>query len=78
MSPLIQLLQYISAKYRKRLDEPTGNFDEKNSRAILKIIRDLHEKGATVIMVTHDNEIASVSQRIIKISDGMSVEQNLG
>ncbi len=59
-------------------DEPTGNLDEENSRAILKIIRDLHEKGATVIMVTHDNEIASVSQRIIKISDGMSVEQNLG
>lgn len=59
-------------------DEPTGNLDEENSRAILKIIRDLHEKGATVIMVTHDNEIAAVSQRIIKISDGMSVEKELG
>ncbi len=59
-------------------DEPTGNLDEENSRAILKIIRDLHEKGATVIMVTHDNEIAAVSQRIIKISDGMSVEKKLG
>lgn len=55
-------------------DEPTGNLDEENSRAILKIIRQLHEEGATVILVTHDNEIASVSQRIINIRDGMSFE----
>lgn len=58
-------------------DEPTGNLDKENSGIILKIIKHLHENGATVIMVTHDNEIASVAQRIIRISDGMLAEQNL-
>lgn len=54
-------------------DEPTGNLDEENSRAILKIIRQLHKEGTTVILVTHDDEIASVSQNIINIRDGMLV-----
>lgn len=54
-------------------DEPTGNLDEENSRAILKIIRQLHKEGTTVILVTHDDEIASASQNIINIRDGMLV-----
>ncbi len=59
-------------------DEPTGNLDRENSEVILKIIRHLHETGATVIMVTHDDEIASVAQRIIKISDGMLCDSGMG
>lgn len=59
-------------------DEPTGNLDKENSEVIIKIIKHLHETGSTVIMVTHDNEIASVAQRIIKISDGMLCDRGTG
>lgn len=54
-------------------DEPTGNLDRKNGKNILEIIKVLHKKGSTVIMVTHDEEIAAQAQRVIKISDGVIV-----
>lgn len=54
-------------------DEPTGNLDRENGKNILEIIKVLHKKGSTVIMVTHDEEIAAQAQRVIKISDGVIV-----
>ncbi len=51
-------------------DEPTGNLDSDTSREILKIFRDLHERGHTILVVTHDPNVAAEAGRIIQITDG--------
>jgi putative ABC transport system ATP-binding protein len=51
-------------------DEPTGNLDSVSTKEIMGILRGLHEDGRTVILITHDNEIAAQAERIIKIKDG--------
>lgn len=51
-------------------DEPTGALDSKTAREIMKIFKELNEKGKTIIIVTHDKEIAGECERIIEISDG--------
>jgi putative ABC transport system ATP-binding protein len=51
-------------------DEPTGNLDSRTGREILNLIHKLHEQGNTIIMVTHDREVANQAQRIIHIRDG--------
>ena len=51
-------------------DEPTGNLDSGSSQEIMHILEELHEEGRTVILITHDDEIASRAKRIIKIIDG--------
>ena len=55
-------------------DEPTGNLDSNSTREIMEILRNLHEEGRTVILITHDNEIAAQAKRVIKIMDGRIVE----
>lgn len=54
-------------------DEPTGNLDSKSTKEIMQILRELHSEGRTVILITHDNEIASQADRVITISDGKIV-----
>jgi putative ABC transport system ATP-binding protein len=51
-------------------DEPTGNLDSKSSEDIMKIFEDLNNEGSTIIMVTHENEIANHTNRIIRFRDG--------
>ncbi|MCJ7691555.1 MAG: ABC transporter ATP-binding protein [Clostridiaceae bacterium] len=51
-------------------DEPTGNLDSKSSEDIMKIFKDLNNEGATILMVTHENEIADHTNRIIRFRDG--------
>ena len=51
-------------------DEPTGNLDSASSKEIMGILKELHEEGRTVIIITHDNEIAAQTKRVIKIMDG--------
>lgn len=51
-------------------DEPTGNLDRKTGLQIMEILCDLHSKGKTVIIVTHDPKIAEYAQRIIRLEDG--------
>jgi putative ABC transport system ATP-binding protein len=51
-------------------DEPTGNLDSRTGREILNLFHKLHEQGNTIIMVTHDREVANQAQRIIHIRDG--------
>ena len=55
-------------------DEPTGNLDTKNSYEIMKILTDLHEKGKTIIMVTHEPDIAAFAERVITMKDGLLLE----
>ena len=52
-------------------DEPTGNLDTKNSAEIMKILQGLHAEGKTIIMVTHENEIADYAERVITMRDGV-------
>jgi len=56
-------------------DEPTGNLDSKSNEEILKIFRKLNQDGRTVIIVTHDAEIAGKCRRQIKIRDGRIIEE---
>ena len=51
-------------------DEPTGNLDTASSKEILDILKDLHEGGRTVILITHDNGIAQQAPRVVRIMDG--------
>ena len=57
-------------------DEPTGNLDSGSSKEIMEILKSLHEEGRTVILITHDNEIAKQAKRIIKIIDGQIVQDS--
>ncbi len=57
-------------------DEPTGNLDSGSTREIMGILRSLHEEGRTVILITHDNEIAAQAKRVIKIMDGHIVHDS--
>jgi putative ABC transport system ATP-binding protein len=52
-------------------DEPTGNLDTKTSYDIMALFKELHEKGNTIIMVTHEEDIASYAHRIIRLRDGL-------
>lgn len=51
-------------------DEPTGNLDSQNGDSILEILKNIHQKGKTVIIVTHDLAVACQTQRIISMQDG--------
>lgn len=52
-------------------DEPTGNLDSKTSYEIMSLFQDLHDSGHTIIMVTHEDDIAHYSHRIIRLRDGL-------
>ena len=55
-------------------DEPTGALDTRTAQEILDILHDLHRDGATVVMVTHDHEVAEDAERIIHITDGQTYD----
>ncbi|MFD1216356.1 MULTISPECIES: ABC transporter ATP-binding protein [Microbulbifer] len=57
-------------------DEPTGNLDSKTSEEILELLCALHGEGQTIVMVTHEPEVASRAQRIIRMSDGTVIEDS--
>ena len=58
-------------------DEPTGNLDTATSHEIMKLLTRLHQEGNTIIIVTHENDIAAYAGRVIHLRDGMIVrEQN--
>ena len=58
-------------------DEPTGNLDSGSTVEIMGILKELYDAGRTVILITHDNEIAANAQRTIRIKDGRIVEDKI-
>ena len=58
-------------------DEPTGNLDSKTSQEIMEIFHELHAQGNTIILITHDNEVAKQASRAIHILDGRITEVTL-
>src|SRR5919199_1958280 len=56
-------------------DEPTGNLDSKNGEAVMDLLRELHQGGATICMVTHDPRYASFADRAIHLFDGRVVKE---
>ena len=63
-------------------DEPTGNLDSASSKEILQILKNMHEQGKTVILITHDNGIAAQARRVVRIMDGKiesdTINENYG
>jgi putative ABC transport system ATP-binding protein len=57
-------------------DEPTGNLDSKNGEAVMELLRELHQDGATICMVTHDTRYAKHAERAIHLFDGRIVEES--
>lgn len=55
-------------------DEPTGNLDSKTGMEILSLLKDLHNNGVTILMITHDREVASLAARNIFLKDGEIIE----
>lgn len=59
-------------------DEPTGNLDTKSGLEIIRILKELHEQGITIIVVTHNPEIAAMTGRFVEIRDGLIVREGKG
>jgi putative ABC transport system ATP-binding protein len=58
-------------------DEPTGNLDSRSGEAVMELLRDLHQAGATICMVTHDPRYAKHAERTIHLFDGRVVEESV-
>jgi len=56
-------------------DEPTGNLDSKTTDEVMALIREVHEEGNTIVMVTHEEDIGSHAQRTMRLKDGRIVSQ---
>ena len=56
-------------------DEPTGNLDTKSGVDVMNILRELWREGRTIVLITHDNEIAASARRVVRIIDGKIVEE---
>ena len=56
-------------------DEPTGNLDSKNGEAVMRLLKELHDEGATICMVTHDPRFAAHAERQIHLFDGKVVAE---
>ena len=57
-------------------DEPTGNLDAKTGREILDLLKERHEQGLTIVMVTHDPEVAAYADRVVRLEDGRICSQD--
>lgn len=55
-------------------DEPTGNLDSKSGKDVMKIFKDLNETGNTIVLITHDHEVATQTGRVVYIRDGKVAE----
>ena len=58
-------------------DEPTGNLDQKSGAQIMDLFRELNRNGSTILLITHDNAVASAASRIVRIDNGQLTEARL-
>ncbi len=58
-------------------DEPTGNLDSKSGKDVLALLHELHDAGSTILLITHDNDVADQARRKIAISDGKIISDEL-
>ncbi|MFH6768534.1 ABC transporter ATP-binding protein [Gaetbulibacter aquiaggeris] len=58
-------------------DEPTGALDSKTSYEVMELIQEINSEGKTVLIVTHENDIANMTKRIINLKDGVVIDDNL-
>lgn len=58
-------------------DEPTGNLDSRNSKEIMQLFKKLHDQGRTIILVTHDRQVASYADAWVTINDGRIIRESL-
>ena len=58
-------------------DEPTGNLDSRTSEEIMEVFRELHSQGNTIVLITHDNDVARQAERIVHIRHGKLSEGTL-
>jgi putative ABC transport system ATP-binding protein len=56
-------------------DEPTGNLDSKNGDSVMDLLRDIHQSGATICMVTHDPRYTNHAERTVHLFDGRIIEE---
>ncbi len=59
------------------LDEPTGDLDSKNGQMVMELLKSIHDKGETLVMVTHDAEMATYADRIINMLDGKVLNEEV-
>jgi putative ABC transport system ATP-binding protein len=57
-------------------DEPTGNLDSTNGDSVMELLKELHRRGATICMVTHDTRFANYADRTVRLLDGRVVEED--
>lgn len=57
-------------------DEPTGNLDSKVGKEVMDIFKDLHAQGNTIILITHDSDVAAQAKRVVRIQDGKLYEES--
>ena len=51
-------------------DEPTGNLDSKSGVEVMKMLKEIHAEGNTIVLITHDSDVAQQAQRVVRIADG--------
>jgi putative ABC transport system ATP-binding protein len=57
-------------------DEPTGALDSQTSQEVMDLLKDVNQSGITVIIVTHENEISAMTDRVIRLKDGVIIHEN--
>ena len=51
-------------------DEPTGNLDSRSGAEVMKMLKEIHREGNTIVLITHDSDVARQAQRVVRIADG--------
>jgi len=56
-------------------DEPTGNLDSASASEVLRLLREVHDDGQTLVLVTHDARVAAAADRVVSLRDGLVVDE---